>query len=351
MIPFYSFKNIHSSLENQLIESAADVIQSGSYVFGTEKFEEEFADYVGAKYCIAVANGTAALHLSLLSLGIQKDDEVITVGHTFRATVAAIKYCNATPVFVDITNDTFTMDSNLLESKINKKTKCIIPVHIYGNMAAILKIKEIAARYNIPVVEDCSQAHGTKLNGQHVGTFGTLGTFSFYPGKGLGALGDAGCVVTNDENLYKFISGVRQWDDNDVGYNYRMSNIQAEFLRIKLKKFNEVLDEKRSIAAAYNKKFTYVKTDPGVDHSYHVYPILVSSRKIFTEKSKPFVETKSHYPVPVHKLSGYKTPVVLPVTERISLHEVSLPIYPGLDYKLVIDSIENILDDNTCTLL
>ena len=234
MIPFYSFKHIHDSIEDQLIESSIKTIKSGNYVFGTTRFEEEFADYVGSKYCAAVANGTAAIHLSLLALGIQEGDEVITVSHTFRATVAAIKYCGAIPIYVDIRNDTFVIDHNSLESKITDKTKCIIPVHIYGNVAAMKEIKRIADKYNIPIVEDCSQAHGSKIHDQHVGTFGTLGTFSFYPGKGLGALGDAGCVVTNDENLYKFITKMRQWDDNAIGYNYRMSNIQAEFLRIKL---------------------------------------------------------------------------------------------------------------------
>jgi len=351
MIPFYSFKYIHDTIEDQLIESSIKTIKSGNYVFGTARFEEEFADYVGSKYCAAVANGTAAIHLSLLALGIQEGDEVITVSHTFRATVAAIKYCGAIPIYVDIRDDTFVIDHNSLESKITDKTKCIIPVHIYGNVAAMKEIKRIADKYNIPIVEDCSQAHGSKIHDQHVGTFGTLGTFSFYPGKGLGALGDAGCVVTNDENLYKFITKMRQWDDNAIGYNYRMSNIQAEFLRIKLKTFDTILFEKRQIADEYNKHFPYVKCDTGVFHSYHVYPILVSERDKFIEILKSQVEIKSHYNIPVHRLTCYRSSVSLPITEKISNHEVSLPIYPGVDSEKVITHIENILNDNTCSLL
>lgn len=346
MIPFYSFNQIHESVLDELIQKSKSVITSGSYVFGTEKFEEEFANYVGARYCVAVSNGTAALHLALLSLGVVPGDEVITVSHTFRATAAAIKYCGATPVYVDIDKETFTMDPDSLRKAITSKTKCILPVHIYGNAAAMDSINVVAADNNIPVIEDCSQAHGTTINNKHVGTFGNLGTFSFYPGKGLGALGDAGGVVTNDENLYKFMCKVRQWDDMHVGYNYRMANIQAEFLRIKLKNFNFVLEEKRKIADQYNKHFSYVKTKNS-NHSYHVYPILVNDREKLITSVKSNLELKMHYTVPVHKLFAYSVPYCLPVTEFISSKQVSLPIYPGVDYKTVID----IINDHSSSLL
>lgn len=346
MIPFYSFKEIHHSIADELIQKAESVIRSGNYVFGTEKFEEEFADYVGAKYCVAVSNGTAALHLALLSLGVGPGDEVITVSHTFRATVAAIKYCGATPVYVDIDEQTFTMDANQLKNAVNAKTKCILPVHIYGNAASMQAITQIAAEKNIPIIEDCSQAHGTTIANKHVGTFGTLGTFSFYPGKGLGALGDAGCVVTDDINLYKFMSKVRQWDDNDIGYNYRMANIQAEFLRIKLKNFDYVLQEKRKIAEEYNKHFSYVKTI-NAEHSYHIYPILIHDREKFIAEVKSKVDLKMHYPVPVHRLTSYRSPSSLPITDWISSKQVSLPIYPGVDYKSVIE----IVNDYSSSLL
>lgn len=347
MIPFYSFKEIHGSVIDELIQKSESVIRSGNYVFGTDKFEEEFANYVGAKYCVAVSNGTAAIHLALLALGVGPGDEVITVSHTFRATAAAIKYCGATPVYVDIDRETFTMDPDSLCKAITLKTKCILPVHIYGNAAPMQLINEIARERNITVVEDCSQAHGTILNNKHVGTFGDLGTFSFYPGKGLGALGDAGCVVTNDENLYKFMCKVRQWDDNDVGYNYRMANIQAEFLRIKLKHFDFILEEKRKIANEYNKHFSYVKTADNVNHSYHIYPILCQNREKLITEVKTQLDLKMHYPIPVHRLTAYRSPYSLPNTEFISSTQVSLPIYPGVDFKSVID----IINDHTSSLL
>jgi dTDP-4-amino-4,6-dideoxygalactose transaminase len=347
MIPFYSFKEIHGSVIDELLQKSELVIRSGNYVFGTEKFEEEFANYVGAKYCVAVSNGTAAIHLALLALGVGPGDEVITVSHTFRATVAAIKYCGATPIYVDVDPHTFTMDPGQVESKITNKTKCILPVHIYGNAAPMNKLLEIASKYNIPMVEDCSQAHGTTLNNKHVGTFGKIGTFSFYPGKGLGALGDAGCVVTDDANLAKHMAKLRQWDDNDIGYNYRMANIQAEFLRVKLQTFDLVLAEKRKIAKEYNNHFKYIKTASDVNHSYHVYPILVKNRDKFIAEAKSKVDLKSHYPVPVHQLTAYRESYWLPVTEHIAATEVSLPIYPGVDYNSVIE----IINDHASSLL
>lgn len=347
MIPFYSFKHIHKEIEDQLIDTASKIIKSGNYVFNTNNFEQEFASYVGAKYCAAVSNGTAAIHLALLALGLKPGDEVITVAHTFRATIAAINYCGATPVYVDIDPYTLTLDPEKIISKISNKTKCIIPVHMYGNAADMRKIVEIANRYNLPVVEDCSQAHGTTIAKQHVGTFGKIGTFSFYPGKGLGALGDAGCIVTDDYNIYDYICKTRTWNDNDIGYNYRMSNLQAEFLRIKLRSFDKVLEEKRNIAEHYNKHFNYVKTLENVNHSYHVYPILVKDRNSFISDLKSKIELKSHYPVPVHQLTSYRNSVHLPNTENISKHQVSLPIYPGVDYTSVIE----ILNDHTSCLL
>lgn len=346
MIPFYNLQVIHKSVLDELIQKSESVIRSGNYVFGTERFEEEFASYVGAKYCVAVSNGTAAIHLALLSLGVGPGDEVITVSHTFRATAAAIKYCGATPVYVDIDKETFTMNTDSLKKAITSKTKCILPVHIYGNAAPMHCINEIAAKTNIPVIEDCSQAHGTTINNKHVGTFGDLGTFSFYPGKGLGALGDAGCVVTNDKNLYTFLSKARQWDDNEIGFNYRMANIQSEFLRIKLKDFHIVLEEKRKIADEYNKHFPYVKTKNS-NHSYHIYPILVNDREKLIADVKSKLELKMHYPVPVHRLTSYRAPYSLPVTDWVSSKQVSLPIYPGVDYKSIIE----IIHDNSSSIL
>lgn len=350
MIPFYSFEKIHDSIKHELIEKSAEIITSGNYVFGTNKFEEEFASYVGSKYCIAVSSGTSALHLSLLALGIKPGDEVITVSHTFRATVAAIEYCGAIPVYVDVDKDTFTMDYTQLEDKINNKTKCILPVHLYGNMANMTEIIYIANKHNIPVLEDCSQAHGSTLDKKHAGTFGSLGTFSFYPGKGLGALGDAGCIVTDDKELYDYLCKARSWDDNEIGFNYRMSNIQAEFLRIKLRNFNKVLEEKRKIAEHYNSIFNYVQTK-NVEHSYHIYPILCKNRNQIIQDLKNKIELKVHYPLPVHRLSAYRKSYNLPVSDMIASHEISLPIYPGVDYDKVMEIFKEYKNDNASSFL
>ena len=350
MIPFYSFDKIHNSIEQELISKSTEIITSGNYVFATNKFEEEFASYVGSKYCIAVSSGTSALHLSLLSLGIKPGDEVITVSHTFRATVAAIEYCGATPIYVDIDPETFTMNASQLEGKINNKTKCILPVHLYGNMANMPEIIKIADSHNIPILEDCSQAHGSRLNNKHAGTFGSLGTFSFYPGKGLGALGDAGCIVTDDEELYKWLCKARSWDDTQIGFNYRMSNIQAEFLRIKLNSFDLVLKEKTYIAKEYNKVFNYIRTN-NVKHSYHIYPILCNNRNKVIDDLKDKIDLKVHYPIPVHRLQAYKQSYNLPITDHIAFHEISLPIYPGLDFNKAIQILKEYFDDNPTSLL
>jgi dTDP-4-amino-4,6-dideoxygalactose transaminase len=347
MIPFYKMENVNGSILEELIAKSTEVIKSNNFVFGTDKFEEEFANWNGNKYCVAVATGTAALHVALMSLGIGPGDEVITVSHTFRATVSAIRYCGAVPVFVDINPNTFTMDPTTLESKINNKTKAILPVHIYGNMCDMDAIMQIANKHNIPVIEDSSQSHGSEYGNKKSGTFGKIGTFSFYPGKGLGALGDAGCIVTDDQNIAEFASKIRTWDSNSIGYNYRMSNMQAEFLRVKLRHFDNILDEKISIGKEYNKVFNWCKTYDNVKHSYHVYPILVKNRDKFVQQIKNSVETKVHYDTPVHKFLAHMQEVSLPITERIANEEVSLPMYPGVDYKRVID----IINDNISSFL
>lgn len=347
MIKFYDMQAINNNSVDELTAKSIEIIKSGNYVFGTDKFEEEFADYNGSKYCVAVNSGTSALHVALLSLGIGPGDEVITVSHTFRATVSAIRYCGATPVFVDIDPETYTMDPLQLENKINNNTKAIIPVHIYGNMCDMDAIMPIANKHNVPVIEDSSQAHGSELNGKKSGTFGKIGTFSFYPGKGLGALGDAGCIVTDDYDIAKFAMGVRTWDDHTIGYNYRMSNLQAEFLRIKLKKYDEILEQKIEIANEYDKHWNFCKTKNNVKHSYHVYPILVNDREKFVNLIKDRVETKTHYSMPVHKFLAHKTGYYLPVTEHVADSEVSLPMYPGVDYKTVIE----VINDNISSFL
>jgi len=339
MIKYYDLDFVHANLFDELSCEADKVIRSNNYVFNTELFEEEFAAWNNSNYCVAVSSGTSALHLALLALGIKQGDEVITVSHTFRATAAAIKYCNAKPVFVDIDEKTFLLDPANLESKITEHTKVIIPVHLYGNVCDMYAIKNIANKYNLHVVEDCSQAHGSRINDVKVGNFGTIGTFSFYPGKGLGALSDAGCIVTNDFNLAEQIKELRSWDNKSIGYNYRMANLQAEFLRIKLKNYNDILLEKLEVANRYNKYFNFIHTTIDAYHSYHVYPILVNDRSRLIKNINSLVETKIHYPIPVHQFSQYNTNEFLPITDRISSTELSLPMYPTVNADLVSEII------------
>lgn len=352
IVPFFNLQSLHQEYTNELKSKASSIIDSGNYIMGTQNLEENFANYTGASYCSGVASGTAALHLALLALGVREGDEVITVGYTFKATVASILYVGATPVYVDIDKDTFCMDPTLIESKITNKTKCIIPVHLFGNAVDMATLMEIANKYNIPVVEDCAQAHGTTINGQHVGTFGTIGAFSFYPSKNVGALGDAGCIITNDESLYKDISKLRTWKEDDVGYNYRMDNLQAEFINIKLKYYDKILQEKRNVAEIYNEYFTNIKVIQGAEHSYNIYTVLVNDRDIVVETIKDYVQTRVYYPTPVSSSVPYIFNTEgLKNTNVLATKQLSLPIYPSVDYKKVVETFRELADDKLCSFL
>jgi|TARA_B110000503_G_C7125584_1_gene404441 dTDP-4-amino-4,6-dideoxygalactose transaminase len=352
VIPFFNLQSLHQEYLDELKQKASSVIESGNYILGTQRFEEEFAEYTGASYCSGVANGTAALHLALLALGIKEGDEVITVGYTFKATVAAIMYVGATPVYVEIDKNTFCMDPSLIESKITDRTKCIIPVHLFGNAVDMNAVMAVANKYNIPVIEDCAQAHGTTINGKHVGTFGTVGAFSFYPSKNVGALGDAGCIITNHATIHENISALRAWKAGDVGYNYRMDNLQAEFVSIKLKYYPKILEAKREVAEKYNQYFKNIHTVAGVTHSYNIYTILVNDREEVINKIKDRLQTRVYYPIPPSSENPYIfTKEELVYTNLLSKKQLSLPIYPSVDYKKVIEVINEIADKHLCKTL
>jgi len=336
VIPYYDLNAIQSEYLQEMKDAAASVISSGNYISTTNNFEPVFAEYVGAQYCIGTNSGTSSLQLALAALGIGYGDEVITVSHTYKATAAAILHAGATPVYVDI-DDTFTMDASKIEDAITKRTKCILPVHLYGNVAPMKEIMEIAKEHGLYVIEDCAQAHGSKLNGKHVGTFGDVGCFSFYPGKALGACGDAGAVVCNDATLYNKMFEMHSYGDNCIGFNFRMDVLQAEILKLKLKYFPQQLKQKQAIAERYNRYFYDVKVRGGAEHSYHIYPILIDNRDQFIKERKDKVELRMHYENPVHKIEGYKKDCFLPMTEYVSSRQVSVPIYPSVDYKKVIE--------------
>ena len=320
------------------------IMSNNNFIYDTKDFESKFRQFTGANYCVGVSSGTAALHLALEAIGIKKGDQVATVSHTFRATVAAIKYVGAEPVYVDIEPHSYCMDPDELKITLNNNPniKAVVAVHLYGNSAEIDRIASICKTHNVKLIEDCSQAHGTSKLGKHVGTFGDIGTFSFFPGKGIGAFGDAGACITNNEEYNNYITEARSWKEDEIGYNYRMSTINARFLYHKIDHFNKVLYEKILIAKEYDKHFNDCIVRPDVRHSYHIYPILHIQRdKLISYAKEKGVELKCHYPLPVHKLPAYKTDKYsLSITDLMSSQQVSLPIYPGVDYKKVIEVIK-----------
>lgn len=351
MIPYYDMKEIHKPLKEEFMREVEELLHRGDFVFGTDKFEEDFAEFTGAKYCVGVNSGTSALILAQFACGVRPGNIVKTVSHTFTATVTSIKHLGATHEFVDIDEKTYCMNPDLLEVDYN--TKVILPVHMYGNacdMPSILNKKSA----NTTVIEDCSQAHGTRINGQHVGTFGKAGTFSFYPGKGIGAFGDAGCIITDDEGLAKELKEQRSWKENDVGFNFRMANINAKFLSLKLRYYPEVLRDKREIAEYYDKHLDYCYVNPGVEHSYHIYPILHRDRNNLIRRCGDELQLKKHYDKPVHHNPAFHftsktctycsaeefTDFNLPITDQISNSQVSVPIYPGLNKEEVVDILQ-----------
>jgi UDP-2-acetamido-2-deoxy-ribo-hexuluronate aminotransferase len=340
MIPYYDLNLIQSDYLLEMQSVASSVISSGNYISETNAFETEFANYVRSPYCVGTNSGTSSLILALKALDIGPGDEVITVSHTYKATVAAIVHVGATPVFVDI-DDTYTMDPSKIRAAITPKTKCILPVHMYGNVAEMREIRNIALYNNLYIVEDCAQAVGSKYGGNHVGTFGDVGCFSFYPGKGLGACGNAGAVVCKDENLYNKMLRLRSHGEGVIGFNFRMDVLQAEILRIKLKYFPEQLKLKQTIAKFYNwHNMGEFRVLPFAQHSYHIYPILRENREEFINEFKDTVEMRMHYPLPVHRQKGYEQKVNLPMTDYVSSRQISIPIYPKLDYKLVVERIK-----------
>jgi dTDP-4-amino-4,6-dideoxygalactose transaminase len=352
-IPFVDLKSLHSEIKDELREVFDRVVDNSSFVLGPEvqKFEQEFAAYCETEHCVAVNTGTAAIHLVLASLGIGPGDEVITVPHTFIATAEAITAVGARPVFIDIDPISFTMDASLLEAAITSKTRAIIPVDLYGQVADMNPILEIANRHGIPVVEDACQAHGAEYKGHKAGSFGVAGCFSFYPGKNLGACGEGGAVTTNDANLAQRI---RLWRDHGSskryehvfpGLNMRMEGIQGGILSVKLKYLDRWNNQRRQAAAAYGKALAdsdiEIPTEMGYGrHVYHLYVVQSDNRDALRQQLTDVgIESGLHYPTPLHlqeayRFLGYKYGN-FPVTERVKSRILSLPMYPGIPSEAV----------------
>ena len=344
------------------------VLESGWYILGeeVEAFENEFADYIGASFGIGVGSGTEAIHLALASCGIGSGDEVITVSHTATATVAAIELTGATPELVDIEPDFFTMDPNKLEAAITPRTKAILPVHMYGHPADMDPILQIAKRHNLRIIEDCAQAHGATYKNKRVGSFGDIACFSFYPTKNLGALGDGGMVVTDDEELAKKASLLRQYgwvqryNSYFAGWNTRLDEIQAAVLRVKLRHLDADNAKRVDLAGIYEEKLCkneekLPKKRENSIHVYHLYVIRSTRRDdLLTFLKKKGIGAAIHYQVPIHQQRAYENLPghdKLPVTEQICSEIISLPIYPELpesDVQKIAETIKNFEIKRAC---
>ena len=331
---------IHAAMER--------VLNSGWYILGEEvkQFEYEFAAYTGVEYAVGVGSGTEALHIALRAIGIGAGDEVITTAHTAVATAAAIDLCAAKPVFVDIEPTHFTIDPNAIESAITPKTRAVIAVHIYGHPCDMDAILDIAERYELPVIEDCAQAHGATYHGKRVGSMGAAGCFSFYPTKNLGAIGDGGAVVTSDAKLAKKIRLLREygWEQRYIssneGWNSRLDEIQAAILREKLKNLDLDNASRQRHAERYGEMMRSLPIDlpkvrPRATHVYHLYVIQIDQREALRQYLLDRgVQATIQYPVAIHQQGYYHNivgDVSLPVTERAAGRILSLPTYPELD--------------------
>ncbi len=351
MIPLLDLKAQYASLRDELNAAALEVLASGEYVAGRRvaAFEQDFAAYCGTREAMAVNTGTSALHLALLALGIGRGDEVATVAMTFVATVAAIRYADATPVLVDVDPATFNMDPAALERAITPRTKAIIPVHLHGRLADMDAILAIAGRYGIPVIEDAAQAHGAvHHDGRRAGALGDIGCFSFYPGKNLGACGEGGAVVTNRAELAATVRQLGDWGQagryNHVrhGFNYRMDELQGALLRVKLARLAEWTERRQAVAARYDQLLADVAlTTPqpavGREHVYHVYAVRVAAEardRLRGELAQAGIGSGLHYPCPVHLQPAYSDlgyrAGAFPVAERLAGELLSLPIFPEM---------------------
>ncbi len=349
MIPLVDLKAQYRTIKGEILGKIEEVIESSAFIQGeyVSEFESKFSKMFHSRFCMGCSNGTAAIFLALAALGIKEGDEVITVSFTFIGTAEGICHTGAKPVFVDIDPDTYNIDASKIEAAVNEKTRAIIPVHLYGNPADMNAILKIAEKYHLKVVEDCAQAHLAKFKGKIAGTFGDIGTFSFFPGKNLGAYGDAGALITDSKELEERIRKLldhgrsRKYYHEMVGYNHRLDGLQAAVLSVKMNHIEEWTKKRRENARIYtellskNKSIILPKTQQNGEHVYHLYVIRVNNRDEALEylKSKG-IAASIHYPVPLHlqpafKYLGYEKGD-FPVSESVSEKILSLPMYPEL---------------------
>ena len=361
-IPFVSFVPLQRELDSDLRDAFNRVYENSWYILGDEckQFESSFASYCQTEYCIGCGNGLDALLLSLKALSISEGDEVIIPSNTYIATALAVSYVGATPVFVEPCLDTFNIDPNLIEAFVTSKTKAIMPVHLYGQPANMDPIMEIATKHDLYIIEDAAQAHGARYKGKRVGGFGNAAGFSFYPGKNLGALGDAGAVTTNDKKIaeavfcYRNYGSKRKYEHLVQGNNSRLDEVQAAFLRAKLPHLDRMNAERRRIADIYlseikNPNIILPHVIECVEPVWHVFAIRSKKRDELEQYLNNMgIGTNCHYPIPIHLQKAYHdlgfSEGEYPIAEEISRTELSIPMYYGLsdeqiDY--IVSAINN----------
>ncbi|MBI2612489.1 DegT/DnrJ/EryC1/StrS family aminotransferase [Candidatus Kaiserbacteria bacterium] len=347
-VPFFDLKRQHVDLRNELALAIEAVMQKSAFSGGefVDVFEKEFAAYCGANYARGVGSGTAALHLALLALGVGPGDEVIVPSHTFIASAWGISYVGAKPVFVDCTPLTWEIDPTAVEAAVTEKTRAIIGVHLYGVPCDVRALQKIAEEHDLFLVEDCAQAHGALYRDTKVGTIGDIGCFSFYPSKNLGAVGEAGAVVTSDANVAEKVKMFRSHGEKEkyvhemVGYNERLDGIQAAVLSVKLKHLDTWNTRKAEIVNKYrdgirNPAVALQTIPEGVTPAYHLFVITTENRKAFVEHMRSLgIDTSMHYPTPCHLQKAYVslgyTRGDFPHTEYVADHCVSLPLFPEM---------------------
>jgi len=347
-IPLVGLFDQYQTIKPEIDAAIQNVITKSAFIGGEEvrSFENEFASYCEANVCVGVGNGTDALYLTLRALGIGTGDEVITVAHTFIATAEAISMTGALPIFVDVREDTMLMDAAKIEAAITPRTKAIVPVHLYGQSCDMDAIVQIARKHGLKVIEDAAQAHGGRWRGQRVGSIGDAATFSFYPGKNLGAFGDAGAVVSQDEELIEHVrmlanhGRLEKYTHKMEGVNSRLDALQAAILRVKLRYLDEWNNRRRTHADFYldslsQSEFRPQAVNPNAEPVWHLFVVRVSERESLQKRLKDEgIATGIHYPVPLHVQPAYQNRQIplgsLPVTEATANQVVSLPMYPEL---------------------
>lgn len=356
MIKFLDLKKINNQYKTEIQNAINNVLDSGWYILGkeVEAFENEFADYCGTKYAIGVANGLDALTLILKAYGFNNGDEIIVPANTYIASIFAISQNNLTPVLVEPDINTYNINPSLIEEKITSRTKAIMAVHLYGQIAPMYEINKIAKKYNLKVIEDSAQAHGGYLGNKRTGNLSDTSGFSFYPVKNLGALGDSGAITTNDLDFANKLKELRNYGSNQKyinntkGFNSRLDEIQAAILRIKLKYLDNENERRRKISKLYreninNNKIILPHVTDEESHVWHLFVIRTENRdefRAYLESNN--IETMIHYPIPPHKQLAYKelNQHSYPITEKIHNEVISLPISPVMTDKEVDKIIE-----------